>query len=96
MRPSQSLELYRNQIGFIVAKNNAKNPRVFGSVLTGTDTEHSDLDLLVDPTETTTLLDIAKIQNQLQKLLKVSVDVLTPKALPSSFRQKILKESKKV
>jgi len=35
------------------------HPRVFGSVLTGTDDEDSDLDLLVDPTEHTSLLTLA-------------------------------------
>jgi predicted nucleotidyltransferase len=32
---------------------------VFGSVLSGTDTDESDLDLLVDPEESTSLLTIA-------------------------------------
>ena len=36
-------------------------PRVFGSVLTGTDIEGSDLDLLVEPSATTTLLTISAL-----------------------------------
>ncbi|MBM3855867.1 MAG: nucleotidyltransferase, partial [Verrucomicrobia bacterium] len=59
----------------------------------GDDTESSDLDLLVDPTPETSLLDIARIQNQLQKLLGVSVDVVTPKALPERFRDRVLSDS---
>ena len=66
---------------------------MFGSVLRGDDTDESDLDLLVDTTPETSLLDIAKIQNRLQKLLGISVDVLTPKALPDSFRAKVLAEA---
>ena len=93
MRPSEALQLHRKAIRFIVAQHHAKNARVFGSVLDGEDTEFSDLDLLVDITEQTTLFDIAKIQNQLQKLLHVSVDVLTPKGLPERFREKILREA---
>lgn len=38
-------------------------PRVFGSVVAGTDAEDSDLDLLVDPAPTTTLLTLARLQN---------------------------------
>lgn len=93
MKPSEALDLYRNEIRHIVEQHHAKNARVFGSVIMGEDTEISDLDLLVDTTPQTTLLDIAKIQNQLQKLLKVSVDVLTPKALPEHFRSKIIQEA---
>lgn len=93
MRPSEALNLHREAIRQIVASHRALNARVFGSVLHGTDTDGSDLDLLVDPTLGTSLLDIAKIQNQLKKLLGVPVDVLTPKALPDSFRDKVLAEA---
>lgn len=93
MRPSEALQLHRKEILFIVEQHHAKNARIFGSVLHGEDTELSDLDLLVDTTDQTTLFDIAKMQNQLQKLLHVSVDVLTPKGLPERFRAKILREA---
>jgi predicted nucleotidyltransferase len=53
---------------------------VFGSVLHGDDQEGSDLDILIDPTPETTLMDAAKIQVELENLLGVSVDVLTPNA----------------
>ncbi|MDF2867957.1 MAG: nucleotidyltransferase [Gammaproteobacteria bacterium] len=93
MKPSEALNLHRYEIRLIVEQHHAKNARVFGSVIIGEDTEASDLDLLVDTTPQTTLLDIAKIQNQLQKLLNVSVDVLTPRGLPEHFRSKILQEA---
>ncbi len=38
-------------------------------------------------------MDIARIQNRLQKLLGVPVDVLTPKALPERFRSQIVAEA---
>lgn len=96
MKPSEALNLNREAIRQVVASHHALNARVFGSVLHGNDTDGSDLDLLVDPTPDTSLLDIAKIQNRLQKLLGVSVDVLTPKALPDNFRAKVLAEAKLV
>jgi hypothetical protein len=96
MKPSEALNLNREAIRQVVESHHALNVRVFGSVLHGDDTDGSDLDLLVDPTPDTSLLDIAKIQNRLQKLLGVSVDVLTPKALPDNFRAKVLAEAKLV
>ena len=93
MKPSEALKLHRREIREIVAEHHATNARVFGSVIHGEDTENSDLDLLVDPTSQTTLLDIAKIQNRLQKLLKISVDVLTPKALPKRYLSQVLQEA---
>jgi hypothetical protein len=93
MRPSQALTGRREEIRRIVEENRARNPRVFGSVLHGNDTEESDLDLLVDPTPDTSLLDIARIQNRLQVMLGVPVDVLTPKGLPEGLRKRVLAEA---
>lgn len=93
MRPSQALKAHREEIRRIVEQNRTRNPRVFGSVLRGDDTEESDLDLLVDPTPDTTLMDIARIQNRLQKILGVTVDVLTPRALPAKCRDRVIAEA---
>ena len=90
MRPSEALSAHRAEVRKIVADNHATNVRVFGSAIRGEDRDDSDLDLLVDPTPETTLLDIARIQSRLQRLLGVSVDVLTPKALPESFRARVV------
>jgi predicted nucleotidyltransferase len=78
----------------IALRHRVQNVRVFGSVLHGTDTDHSDLDLLVDPTPETTLMDIGAIRFELRQLLNISVDVLTPKALPEKFRERALKEAR--
>jgi predicted nucleotidyltransferase len=93
MKPSESLQLHRHEIQRIVAQHHASNARIFGSVLHGNDIDGSDLDVLVDPTGETTLLDIARIQNELQSLLGVRVDVLTPNALPKRFRATVLLEA---
>ena len=96
MKPSEALATNRDIIRNIVESHHASNARVFGSVLLGLDTEDSDLDILIDPTNETTLLDVASIQLELQRLLGVSVDVLTPKAIPEKFRSKVLSEAQKV
>ena len=93
MRPSIALQTHRDAIREIALSHQVKNVRVFGSVLHGDDTEDSDLDLLVDPTPETTLMDIAKIQVEVSQLLNMTVDVLTPKALPDKFRQLVLQEA---
>ena len=64
-----------------------------GSVAHGTDGENSDLNILIDPTPKTSLMDVAKIQVELEGLLGVKVDVLTPNALPDSFRHIVLAEA---
>jgi predicted nucleotidyltransferase len=93
MRPSIALQTHREAIREIALRHRVRNVRVFGSVLHGKDTEDSDLDLLVEPTSETTLLDIAKIQVEVAKLLNISVDVLTPNALPDKFRAQVMTEA---
>jgi uncharacterized protein len=55
-----------------------------------------NLDLLVDPTPETTLMDIAKIQVEVAQLLNITVDVLTPRALPDKFRDQVINEAQPV
>jgi hypothetical protein len=71
----------------------ARNPRVFGAVVYGEDTEESYLDILVDPTPEMSIFDVGEIRYQLRTLLGVSVDVLTPQALHIRLRNQILSEA---
>jgi uncharacterized protein len=93
MRPSEALRLHREDIRRIVESRCATNPRVFGSVLNGSDSETSDLDILVDPTPETSIFDIGEIRYQLRTLLGVPVDVLTPNALHARLREQVLSEA---
>lgn len=93
MRPSLALQTHRDAIREIALRHRVLNVRVFGSVVHGDDTEESDLDLLVDPTAETTLMDIARIQLEVAQLLNVGVDVLTPNALPAKFRAQVMTEA---
>ena len=93
MRPSIALHTHRDAIRRIVERNRAANARVFGFAAQDQDTEASDLDILVDPTPETTLLDLGTIQGELSRLLGVPVDVLTPRALPDDVRSTVLAEA---
>jgi predicted nucleotidyltransferase len=96
MRPSIALQENRAAIRSVVERYRARNARVFGSVLHGDDQEGSDLDILIDPTPDTTMFDIGAIRHELLQLLGVPVDVLTPNALPDSFRAQVIAEAQPV
>ncbi len=61
MKPSVALNLNRDAIRRIVESHRARNARVFGSVVHGQDHDNSDLDILIDPTPETTMLDVGAI-----------------------------------
>jgi predicted nucleotidyltransferase len=93
MRPSQALDLYRSQIRGIALRHRVTGVSAFGSAIHGDDVEGSDLDLLVEPTSATTLLDIGAIRHELKALLGIEVDVLTPNGLPARFREQVLSDA---
>lgn len=93
MKPSEALHAHRADIRRVIEQSKMRNARVFGSVLRGDDNNSSDLDLLVDALPGVTLLDLGAVQYELEQLLGVSVDVLTPGDLPAKFRDQILKEA---
>jgi len=93
MRPSQLLPQHREAIRRMVLDSGMSNPRLFGSVVHGDDADDSDLDLLIDPSPETSLLDIAKLQIELEAAAGIKVDLRTPKFLPTTFRDKVLAEA---
>jgi len=93
MKPSDALDAHRAELRQLVSRHGLSRPRVFGSVLTESDSEQSDLDLLVEPSDSTTLLTLAGLQIDAEKLLGVTVSILTPNGLPPKFRDKVLQQA---
>jgi predicted nucleotidyltransferase len=85
----------REQIRAIAAQHGAYNIRVFGSVAKGQANQSSDLDLLVD-------YDLDKISpwfpvrliRDLETLLGIKVDIVTPAGLKDRIRQQVLQEAR--
>lgn len=96
MKPSVALDLKRAAVREAASRFHTANPRIFGSVLHGADQDGSDLDLLVDALPGATLFDLGGLQVELEALLGVQVDVLTPGDLPAKFRQQVLVEAQPV
>ena len=96
MKPSLAIAHFRHDVHAAVARYHTTNPRIFGSVLTGTDNENSDLDLLVDALPGTTLFDLGGLQSELEALLGIPVDLLTPADLPAKFRNQVLAQTQPV
>ena len=96
VRPAVVLNMKRSTVREVVNRFRTTNPRVFGSVLHGTDRDGSDLDLLVDALLGATLFDLGGLQEELESLLGIHVDLLTPADLPPKFRTKVLAEAQPV
>jgi predicted nucleotidyltransferase len=83
----------REEILRIAGHHGARRVRIFGSVARGEATESSDLDLLVDWDPGRSLLDHARLMQDLESLLKIKVHVGTEQLLHWYVRDRILQEA---
>ncbi len=96
MKPSEALDSNKRALLDATARYKTTNARVFGSVARGSDVDGSDLDILVDPLPGATLFDLGGLQDELQELLGVPVDLLTPGDLPPAVLTAVLAEARPV
>lgn len=71
----------------------AENVRIFGSVVRGEETEHSDIDFLVSFLPGASLFDQAGLIEELGKLLDRKVDVVSDRAINPHIKKKIMDEA---
>ncbi len=74
---------HRNEIDRLVRDHHGRSVSVFGSVARGEETSESDIDLLVDFDEQSTLFDLLHLQEAIAGFLGTSVDVVAAKGLKS-------------
>lgn len=96
MKPSEALQKHKDAVQKAALARKTCNVRVFGSALLGKDEEGSDLDLLVDTLPGATLFDLGGLQVDLEEILGVPVDLLTPGDLPVKFRDDVLREAREI
>ncbi len=83
----------RDAIHSAAAASGAIEIRVFGSVARGQEREESDIDFLVSLKQGRTLLDLARLELQLEQLLGQRVDVVTLNGLREPIRSRVLQEA---
>ena len=81
MRPSEALAKHRDEVLAILARYPVSNPRIFGSVARGEDTDGSDLDMVIDVTGPFSYFDMAAMADELEAMLGCKVDLGTARSL---------------
>lgn len=92
-KPSAAFNKSRVAVREATSRFSAASPRVFDSVVDGTDCDGSDLDLLVDALPGATLFDVNGLQLELEELPGLPVDLLTPAGPPAAFRERVLAQT---
>jgi predicted nucleotidyltransferase len=83
----------RDDILSISRRHGARRVRLFGSYARKSNTETSDLDVLIEMEPGCSLPDIVAIKQDLEDLLGCKVDVVTESSLSPYMREDVLKEA---
>ena len=87
------LRQHRKALIEAVRDAGASNLRVFGSVARGQDGPDSDVDLLVDLPEQTSLFAVLALEGTLERILKVKVDLAPVSSLKPRVRDEALADA---
>jgi uncharacterized protein len=89
------LNKFQTELKTLCKENRIKKLSLFGSYLSNTYNEESDIDLLVEFEENSDygLLDVARIERELSEMLGKKVDLRTPEELSRYFRDRVVKEA---
>ena len=87
------LRQHRKALLEAVHSAGASNLRVFGSVARGEDNTDSDVDLLVDLPEGTSLFAVLALEGTLERILKVDVDLASVANLKPRVRAEALADA---
>lgn len=87
------LRRHRKALLDAVSKAGGSNLRVFGSVARGEENPDSDVDLLVDLPEDTSLFQVLALEGTLERILKVKVDLAPVSSLKSRVRAEALADA---
>jgi len=89
----QLLHERRTDILQLATRHGARRVRIFGSIIRGTATEGSDIDLLVAFEPDRSLLDLIGFKQDLQELLGREIDVVSEGGLSPYLKDRILREA---
>lgn len=83
----------REAILRLAARRGAGNVRIFGSAARGENDAASDVDFLVDLEPGRSLLDLGRLQRDLEELLAAKVDVVSSRGLRERVRERVLRDA---
>lgn len=84
--------ILRDQLPELSNRYRVKSLGLFGSYVRGEEQQSSDLDLLVEFTDTPDLFEFVALGRELSELLGVKVDLVMKRALKARIGERILKE----
>ena len=89
---NSQIDKYKDLIVEILKKHDVRRASLFGSIVRKEMTSESDIDLLVEFLGDKSLLDLVRLQIELEEKLKRKFDVLTYNSIHPLLKDQILSE----
>jgi len=89
---NQILDILRKELPFLQSEYQVKRVGIFGSYARKTASSKSDIDILVDFTEPVGIITFMRLEELLEERLGCKVDLVTPNALKTHIRKKIIED----
>jgi uncharacterized protein len=91
---SPTIAQLRTAVLRVARRHGVQSVRVFGSFARGEQRTTSDLDLLVEMPDGSSLFDLAGLKIELEETLRRKVDVLTEDGISPYLRDRILRDAR--
>ena len=92
----RDLNTIKEIINPVLKKHEVKRASLFGSTVTGSSNEDSDIDVLVELKSGKSLFDLIRLKRDLEKELGKEVDLITYSSLNPLLEEKILREKQDI
>lgn len=89
----RTLRAHRAEVQRILSDAGMRHVRVFGSTAKETDSDASDIDLLVDMRTPVSLMRLSSLERSLSDLLGSPVDLVPESSLRADLRERVLAEA---
>lgn len=96
MNKKKDIERLEKKIIPILKRHDIVKAGIFGSFARGEATRKSDIDILIRFKGRKSLLDLAKVEIELEKKIKRKADVLTYDSINPLLKERILKEEVRI
>jgi predicted nucleotidyltransferase len=81
-----------HEIARFLEQRGAKKAAIFGSYVRGEERPGSDIDVIVEFSETKSLLELVRIERELSEALGIKVDLLTEKSISPYLIDEVKRE----
>jgi predicted nucleotidyltransferase len=93
---NKKIEELKRALEPVFKRSGVVRASVFGSFARGEDRQDSDIDILIEFSGDKTLIDLVRLQREIETLIKKKVDLLTYNSVHPRLKEYIMKDEIKI